>query len=1141
MNTQCSSCTAKWAFGTSGLCRGCSTEASASADAKEVAELKSLGIGTAIKTMTPRNTPAVPSSQLPTATASASLAAPSLEELRGGLDPTLVEAQNTKRSYKIAYLTTGDRAHPCVVVPPGGGSTKEETLFWARELAAIGPFFVVMYDLRGTGGSEPRDKWATLFAPTTPIREMERVLGVREAVRRAEPESTSSPGQAEPRPLDGHIGSLSTHTQKSRPAPLVAAISNRLHDFDGYAEDALSVLDALGIQSAHFVGLSQGGVLARLAAMRCPERVLSVVSCGSASSKLGLMLAAFSTGAERFHDQVKSARLFDADGQPPWGGRRAAREEYVPWRATLVEMIAPGFDKAIYTEMAAASWDAGYMDETDSAIAALAYEAWERQGKDKLHLEALRRNQTVPIMFVHGRKDPVIHFEESQTLFAQAGNCVLEAHEFGHNFGPPRHQTALLGRMASFMRSSAKGRGRGGDASSSRAAGVHVGTDTYASGVSPEVHASLSLDSTIPELWDAFCRVQTAADTGFALHLLLEKLELTHLQGRGLQLFLALQQAMAKAGLTFRQKKLLTDLQSSLTRAQKLVARLRGAENETAQAATEETAAKSSGGGFAFNEILICGAGPVGLRAACELALLGFQVTVVEKRPNFSRANILTFWDETMSDMLALGAKSYFPSLQPTGTNKFLGTRQIQVCLLKTLLLFGGVVHYGMEIYGLVPPGSDGKWRASFRPYVRHRRAAETNANAKQLALREGAETGPAHEDGKEAAALEFQQAKNYGGKEVANMETWEVDRAFLNGQAAAGTRGRASGSESGSESGSTTEGLAPVDFDAYIIAEGGWSDSTRRLGFTKSVEIFKPVFGLVVNLKYDPEDLKERNMRSQIHFVLGPHWPLSNCPIQAEFVEYLKGETHFFALVVSKKNHYKDTTDTHLERMKPEDRANLPDEVIAHMRRASQQKGLLEMGVLRNSYASGAACIASDNVDMERLHEMVREITQELGLPASTALCETNPVQLFDFSRRARCVDPVRVLSSSESAGAMVLPPGEFLNGGHSGVQALVLPIGDALQEPVWTAGLGINRGFHTAMNQAYACLLARETAKSGASPYANLDAAVRESCLVHEKVGKMGWGVGHAGLAGGGSGSVGLKPFKEWDTDPRNRLPIR
>merc|ERR550532_2566575 len=128
--------------------------------------------------------------------------------------------------------------------------------------------------------------------------------------------------------------------------------------------------------------------------------------------------------------------------------------------------------------------------------------------------------------------------------------------------------------------------------------------------------------------------------------------------------------------------------------------------------------------------------------------------------------------------------------------------------------------------------------------------------------------------------------------------------------------------------------------------------------------------------MKYNPTDFKEKQMKSCIHFCLNRDWPLSNCPIQAEFVEYLKGETHFFALVVSKKNHYKDGTDAYLDRMKPEEREAIPDEVIEQLRRASKQKGLVEMGVFRNSYASGKACLASDHVDTEKLQNMVRDIT---------------------------------------------------------------------------------------------------------------------------------------------------------------------
>jgi len=63
--------------------------------------------------------------------------------------------------------------------------------------------------------------------------------------------------------------------------------------------------------------------------------------------------------------------------------------------------------------------------------------------------------------------------------------------------------------------------------------------------------------------------------------------------------------------------------------------------------------------------------------------------------------------------------------------------------------------------------------------------------------------------------------------------------------------------------------------------------------------------------------------MRSQIHFALSGRWPLKRCPIQAEFIDYVKGETHFLALVVPKRNLTEDRTEKYLEGMEKEAREN--------------------------------------------------------------------------------------------------------------------------------------------------------------------------------------------------------------------------
>jgi 3-oxoadipate enol-lactonase/4-carboxymuconolactone decarboxylase len=53
-------------------------------------------------------------------------------------------------------------------------------------------------------------------------------------------------------------------------------------DIAQYARDALAVLDALGVQSAHVAGLSVGGQIAQSIASQAPARVRSLILCDTA-------------------------------------------------------------------------------------------------------------------------------------------------------------------------------------------------------------------------------------------------------------------------------------------------------------------------------------------------------------------------------------------------------------------------------------------------------------------------------------------------------------------------------------------------------------------------------------------------------------------------------------------------------------------------------------------------------------------------------------------------------------------------------------------------------------------------------------------------------------------------------------------
>jgi pimeloyl-ACP methyl ester carboxylesterase len=60
------------------------------------------------------------------------------------------------------------------------------------------------------------------------------------------------------------------------------------YSLNDLADDALGLLTALGVKSAHVVGLSMGGMVAQILALRAPERVRSLTSIMSTTNDRGL-------------------------------------------------------------------------------------------------------------------------------------------------------------------------------------------------------------------------------------------------------------------------------------------------------------------------------------------------------------------------------------------------------------------------------------------------------------------------------------------------------------------------------------------------------------------------------------------------------------------------------------------------------------------------------------------------------------------------------------------------------------------------------------------------------------------------------------------------------------------------------------
>uniref|UniRef100_A0A7E4W775 LIM zinc-binding domain-containing protein n=1 Tax=Panagrellus redivivus TaxID=6233 RepID=A0A7E4W775_PANRE len=115
--------------------------------------------------------------------------------------------------------------------------------------------------------------------------------------------------------------------------------------------------------------------------------------------------------------------------------------------------------------------------------------------------------------------------------------------------------------------------------------------------------------------------------------------------------------------------------------------------------------------------VLVVGAGPCGLRAAIECALLGAKVVVVEVRDSFSRNNVLHLWEFVIQDLKALGAKIFYPKFC-TGSIEHISIRQLQCILMKVALCLGVEVYEEVGYVETIEPSKDGQigWRSKFTP-----------------------------------------------------------------------------------------------------------------------------------------------------------------------------------------------------------------------------------------------------------------------------------------------------------------------------------------------------------------------------------------------------------------------------------------
>lgn len=246
---------------------------------------------------------------------------------------------------RIFYEVVGEPAHPLIVLVSGGGA---QLLSWRPEFVALlvaEGFRVVRFDNRDTGLSQ-------------------RFGG--------------------PEDIDGGYG---------------------LSDM---GDDVLRVLDDLGVAAAHIVGHSMGGMIAQIAALDNPERVLSLgllSTIPGQDPRYVLHEAPVMEVPQRYSREqlVEATRAY---AQPVPGRRYQLDQEWLVW--------ATG-----------EAYDRGYWPDGFTRQWAALYRAPER-------LERLR-GVTVPALVLHGRDDDVLHWSAAVDIAEAMPGAELQIHpDMGH-------------------------------------------------------------------------------------------------------------------------------------------------------------------------------------------------------------------------------------------------------------------------------------------------------------------------------------------------------------------------------------------------------------------------------------------------------------------------------------------------------------------------------------------------------------------------------------------------------------------------------------------------------------------------------------------------------------------------------------
>jgi pimeloyl-ACP methyl ester carboxylesterase len=232
--------------------------------------------------------------------------------------------------------------------------------------------------------------------------------------------------------FDNRDAGLSTHMNgapfPNYPAALAGDLSSVSYTLSDMAADAVGLLDALGLESAHLVGASLGGFIAQTIAIEHPSRARSLTSIMSST---GDTTVGFAT-----------PQALQVLALPP----ARSRDDVIARAITTSRVIrSPGFDadEAAVAERAGLAFDRAYdpLGVLRQAVANVA--SGDRSAK--------LRTLTVPTLVIHGSQDALVDVSGGRaTAAAIPGAELLVVEGMGHDLPLPVWPT-LAARIADLV------------------------------------------------------------------------------------------------------------------------------------------------------------------------------------------------------------------------------------------------------------------------------------------------------------------------------------------------------------------------------------------------------------------------------------------------------------------------------------------------------------------------------------------------------------------------------------------------------------------------------------------------------------------------------------------------------------------